>query len=398
MNKQLHELKKETNYCAGTGEIACLLEQAAGSVVLVNGPRFCYLQMKRILKQILPLNIEDRLYCSDIDENAIVFGTESKVKKALRQIKKQEKAINLIGVVNSCAVSLIGDDILGIVAEELPGACCISLESGAMTGDFWDGYKCVLKLLQEQAVTTATQGCLRGYSLCYYNAYYDAQEMCRLLAQGLKLQKKDFPALAGELCTETETAFLAGVPYGYYGTWQWLEGIAGHYRLASDGIKALQKQCATAYQVFANNERSLIGAWGRIYFPVIVIAAPEAVAYALAKAVTMELADYDKMYVIVHGKAQEATSVGPYLVVEDMEAVLQKNGGAAMLVMGSSVECEQYMRYAGHRPYFVAVSQPVYDDISSGPLVGIKGFYNLKKLLWQQYIQSQYDAFNEARR
>ena len=26
MNKRLYELKKETNYCAGVGEIACLLE------------------------------------------------------------------------------------------------------------------------------------------------------------------------------------------------------------------------------------------------------------------------------------------------------------------------------------------------------------------------------------
>ena len=85
MNKRLYELKKETNYCAGVGEIACLLEHIGEAIVLVNGPRFCYLQMKRILQQMLPFSIEDRLYCSDVDENAIVFGTEGKVKKVLRQ-------------------------------------------------------------------------------------------------------------------------------------------------------------------------------------------------------------------------------------------------------------------------------------------------------------------------
>lgn len=145
MNKRLYELKKETNYCAGVGEIACLLEHIGEAVVLVNGPRFCYLQMKRILQQMLPFSIEDRLYCSDVDENAIVFGTEGKVKKVLRQIKTQKQAITCIGVVNSCAVSLIGDDILGIVAEEIPDVCCLSMESGAMTGDFWDGYNMHLR-------------------------------------------------------------------------------------------------------------------------------------------------------------------------------------------------------------------------------------------------------------
>lgn len=43
MNKRLYELKKETNYCAGVGEIACLLEHIGEAVVLVNGPRFLLL-------------------------------------------------------------------------------------------------------------------------------------------------------------------------------------------------------------------------------------------------------------------------------------------------------------------------------------------------------------------
>ena len=45
MNKRLYELKKETNYCAGVGEIACLLEHIGEAVVLVNGPRFCHLTL-----------------------------------------------------------------------------------------------------------------------------------------------------------------------------------------------------------------------------------------------------------------------------------------------------------------------------------------------------------------
>ena len=79
MNKRLYELKKETNYCAGVGEIACLLEHIGEAVLLAYGSRFCYFQMIRIHQQMLPLSIEDRLYCSDVDENAIVFGTEGKV-------------------------------------------------------------------------------------------------------------------------------------------------------------------------------------------------------------------------------------------------------------------------------------------------------------------------------
>lgn len=397
MNKRLYELKKETNYCAGVGEIACLLEHIGEAVVLVNGPRFCYLQMKRILQQMLPFSIEDRLYCSDVDENAIVFGTEGKVKKVLRQIKTQKQAITCIGVVNSCAVSLIGEDILGIVAEEIPDVCCLSMESGAMTGDFWDGYNYACKMV-EQAGLKVTFGCLRGYSLCYYNAYYDMQEIRRLLRQGLNLQYQDFPAIASELSQWNEGILASGIPYGYTGTWQWLEKIAKQRNLSTDKLQILKKESEANYKMFNAAEFSLQREWGSIYFPIIVVAAPESVAYALAKSLTMELAGFDKMYLIIHGKRKQKNADGPYKVVRDMDDVLQDNSGSAILIIGSSIESEQYIRRAGRRAYFIAISQPVYDDISCMPLAGITGYYNLKKLLWQQYIQMRYDKIIEAER
>ena len=138
--------------------------------------------------------------------------------------------------------------------------------------------------------------------------------------------------------------------------------------------------------------------WGSIYFPIIVVAAPESVAYSLAKSLTMELAGFDKMYLIIHGKRKQKNADGPYKVVRDMDDVLQDNSGSAILIIGSSIESEQYIRRAGRRAYFIAVSQPVYDDISCMPLAGITGYYNLKKLLWQQYIQMRYDKVIEAER
>lgn len=89
---------------------------------------------------------------------------------------------------------------------------------------------------------------------------------------------------------------------------------------------------------------------------------------------------------------------GPYKVVQDIDEVIQENSGSEFLIIGSSVESEQYMRNVGRKAYFIAISQPVYDDISCAPLVGITGFYNFKKLLWQQYIQMRYDKLNEARK
>ena len=104
------------------------------------------------------------------------------------------------------------------------------------------------------------------------------------------------------------------------------------------------------------------------------------------------------MYLIIHGKRKQENAYGPYKVVQDMDDVLQENSGSAILIIGSSIESEQYIRRTRRRAYFIAVSQPVYDDISFMPLAGITGYYNLKKLLWQQYIQMRYDKVIEAER
>ncbi|WP_337406765.1 hypothetical protein, partial [Phascolarctobacterium succinatutens] len=88
----------------------------------------------------------------------------------------------------------------------------------------------------------------------------------------------------------------------------------------------------------------------------------------------------------------------PYPEQSYMDDVLQENSGTVILIIGSSIESEQYIRRAGRRAYFIAISQPVYDDISCMPLAGITGYYNLKKLLWQQYIQMRYDKIIEAER
>ena len=103
----------------------------------------------------------------------------------------------------------------------------------------------------------------------------------------------------------------------------------------------------------------------------------------------MEFSGYDRMYVIIHGNVKVSDEDMPYNVIGSIEEVENDIDFSKLLLMGSSSEVECYVRKFKHRPYFIPVSQPVYDYLSTGPMVGIHGFYHLKELIWQQYIQMQ---------
>lgn len=392
MNEKLHILNSEYNLCACIGEITCILEQNKNAVVIVNGPRFCYLQMLRFLEHALPLNLKERFYCTDIEESTIVFGSESKLQKVVKQIRANSTGVELLCVINSCAISLIGDDICGIVKEIWPDINCISLEGGAMTGDFWDGYIKAEQVMHEKSSIKQSDNYCQGYTLGYYNAVYDLMELNWLREQaGIA----SLPSLCYELNATTNNFFIAGLPYGYQGTLDWLHSLLAYYQLSEENILKLKKDSDILRKKFILDEISLIKIWGQVYFPVIVIAAPFTTAISLAKAVTLELAGYSKLYLIIHGKYEKNDEKAPYKIVSDMDAIIEEIQTDKIMLFGSSNECECYIRRFKHRPYFIPISQPVYDDISIGPYVGIHGFYHLKESIWRQYIKMQYATLAE---
>ena len=96
------------------------------------------------------------------------------------------------------------------------------------------------------------------------------QEIRRLLRQGLNLQYQDFPVIASELSQGNEGILASGIPYGYAGTWQWLEKIAKQRNLSTDRLNVLKKESEATYKMFTADELSLQREWGGIYFPIIV--------------------------------------------------------------------------------------------------------------------------------
>lgn len=392
MSNNLHILNSEYNLCACIGEITCLLEKNEKAVVIVNGPRFCYLQMLRFLEHALPWDLKERLYCTDIEESTIVFGSESKLKKVIRQIRANNAGVELLGVINSCAISLIGDDTCGIVKEIWPDIVCISLEGGAMAGDFWDGYIKAEQAINEKSCNKQNDNHCQGYTLGYYNAVYDLMEL-KWLKEQVGIER--LPSICYELSTDIKNLFFAGLPYGYNGTFLWLHKLVKDDEFLQKNIYLFRNKCDILYKIFIFKEKNLMKTWGQVYFPVIVIAAPFTTAISLAKAVTLELAGYSKLYLIIHGKHEKINEKAPYKIVSDMNAVIDEIQTDKIMLFGSSNECECYMRIFKHRPYFIPISQPVYDDINTEAYVGIHGFYHLKEMVWRHYIQMKYDILAE---
>lgn len=392
MSNNLHILNSEYNLCACIGEITCILEKNENAVVVVNGPRFCYLQMLRFLEHALPWNLKERLYCTDIEESTIVFGSESKLQKVVRQIRANSADVELLAVINSCAISLIGDDTCGIVKEIWPDIVCISLDGGAMAGDFWDGYVKAAQEMDEKSCDGQKSDYCQGYTLGYYNAVYDLKEL-NWLREQIGIER--LSGICYELNSDVNNLFVAGLPYGYNGTFAWLYKMVKDDRFLQNNIIDLKNKCNTLYKIFMLKETSLIKTWGQVYFPVIVIAAPFTTAISLAKAVTLEFAGYSRLYIIIHGKHGNVDEQGPFKIVNNLNEVMEEVHSDKIMLFGSSNECECYTRVFKHRPYFIPISQPVYDDISAEAYVGIHGFYHLKEMIWHQYIQMKYDLLAE---
>lgn len=311
---------------------ASLLLSIRDSRVLLNGPRWCAVIAERELAAARK-EFESRLYCSEIKETDLLYGAERTIQAALEEIRG-EGIPSLLGVLTSCAASLVGDDVAGICGKAALPCPSIIMDAGGFTGEFWSGYRrALLRLLEEAKLERAArpesnQVNLLGISVWYPNWEADLAEIKRLLrlsgfSVGLcvgapELARERLAALPeaalnliihpelgleparfleetiGQLC------MVSPAPYGFTQTLAWLEEIGRRLKQAPD-LARIKEEISGMRENHSGALFALKGRMRNLYFRRAYISAPHGTALGLANALLTDFADLGDVFLRTQG-------------------------------------------------------------------------------------------------
>lgn len=258
--------------CSLAGAI-CAIEGIREAVALINGPIGCKLFASSFIDLQDPEGLsfdpkrhaslkhffQPRVPCTYLMEEDVIFGSENRLLETLKKIHDEESP-GLIGIVNSCTLGLIGDDIAAAI-KEMPqaGASTILVESSGFTGGMAEGFQQAVKIMVHRLMKPPTRKNPRsinivGLSIGQYNWYNDLYELKRMLQQvGIEintvltagasladlvrapeanLNVVLYDEYGGMIAREMEEAYdlpyLAGhlPPYGMQNTQEWLRAIS----------------------------------------------------------------------------------------------------------------------------------------------------------------------------
>ena len=305
------------------------------SSILINGPRWCAMVAEREMAAA-EKKYEKQMFCSEVKEVDLLYGADEAMQSALDEIKNEQKP-DLIAVLNSCSVSLIGDDLKGICKNADMGCPVIPMDSGGLRGEFWHGYQiAVQKLLENLDLKT---DCKRknnkinifGWCTAYPNWLGDLLEIKRMLkkinievgiclgADGVTVKTLErLPEAALNMVLHPELGLnaaeflkeklgqdyvIAPIPYGMQNSLHWLKKIASSLNLKPDfseienEIAYNQEKIDTAiFQLKANNKKI---SFGNAY-----LCLTEGMSIGIVKALVNEFPDLNDIYLRVEGPVE----------------------------------------------------------------------------------------------
>ena len=393
------------------------------AAIVVNGPMWCYFYAMRHLEDSQPL-LSKRMVCTQLDNEAIVFGTEEYLRDTLAPYVENPPA--LLCIESNCSASLIGDDAAGI-AREMGIACpVVVFDSGGLTGGFAEGYEkaaaAVMDVLSPPQEKVAWQRVnLLGLTPGYYNGANDQRELVRLLtlagyqvnacpgggseaaelshlsraALNIVVHEELGRSLAKRLERDYHIPYIAPrLPYGVAGTRAWLEALGK--ALPAKKLEAALAECDRERDrlfLFINDFKMV---WGELWFEQAVVAAPPSAAFGLAAALRGEWADMDRLTVVVQQpiSGPVAPDMGDLVDVvcpaEDARQTGQVlEGLTAGLLLGSSSE-NQLLRRSGKKDVqFLSVANPVEEHIrlTDLPFMGLRGAGYMQECLWNDAVR-----------
>lgn len=307
------------------------------SAVLINGPRWCAMIAEREMASV-EKKYEKQMFCSEVKEFDLLYGADDAMLNALDEVKNECQP-EVITVLNSCSVSLIGDDIGGICKRAKMNCPVIFMDAGGLHGEFWTGYQEAAKKLLGEFKLTRTEYCqtnlvnIIGWCTSYPNWKGDLEEVKRMLriagievgvclgADGVPIEEiKKIPLAAFNLVLHPELGvslaellqeqlgqefFIAPIPYGMQCSLAWLKGIASKLGINVD-LQQLEAEVAinqekideAIFQMKGNNKNIT---FGNVYMELTY-----GHAYGIAKALQKEFPDLAQIFLRIQGPAEQS--------------------------------------------------------------------------------------------
>ena len=431
MEEKYKSVNCETNHCAITGAASffCAIKDA---VILVNGSRFCFKQMLHNLEKTFRQPVRSRLFCTELQEESIIFGTEALLERELGKIKEKRNP-SILFIQNNCAASLIGDDVASI-AQRCGFSCPVIVsDSGGLEGGFYEGWRQAAKaFFQAFPLTDAPVNPLSvnlvGVSDSLFNFTNDKKEILSLLETGgihtvnlvggnmtlANLQKLRtaalnvviFPELGKELAEflyeEYGTPYLITLPpYGMEGSERWLLQIMKTLHFPDSEAEAVHAFFTAQKAELKTEAGKLRKIFGDLWIAEINIAGPYSTVYGIAEALRTELANYETMNLFVYDDSPDYLSLAnekqyrrhryfdPKLIGQSPDWVLFSSSAEHALTVSTEMHVSQDGHISQHRQTgnsFCCIAYPCFDAAVFQPYMGINGCRNLSRFLWQYYI------------
>ena len=422
-NEQWDNVCTQVNTCALTGA-AAFFAGIPDAVIVANGPLWCYFYAYRFLEKTCS-GIGNRFFCTQPDNNAVVYGTEECLLELLQSVRQSYRPSVLL-IENSCAISLIGDDIAGIAAQVDMPCPVVCIDSGGLTGGFWEGYRAAAKAyfdampLQQRSQIAPRTVNLLGCTVSYYNAGNDLQELKRMLTlagyqilacPGAGSNTADIAAMAQaelnlvvhaelglDLAKSLERQY--GIPYvsllppyGVEGSLRWLRALGETAAMPKDNFQPLAWEANVVDNRLRAAQRDVERLWGDIWFEKTLIAAPSSVAFSVAQTLRSEWLDTGSLTVVLHdGHSFYQTPDGIDIILDgqsDSRMIEEHISGlAGGLLWGSGQERAILCQQAVPDVICQNIALPVYDEvmISDQPFMGLRGCCHMLERLWNQYM------------
>jgi len=423
--KEWDNVCTQVNTCALTGA-AAFFAGIPDAAIVANGPLWCYFYALRYVEKSCA-GVAKRFFGTQPDNNAVVYGTEECLLETLVSIRQSTRPSVLL-IENSCSVSLIGDDIAGIAAQAAMPYPVVCMDSGGLTGGFWEGYRAAAKAyfavmpLEKRSIVQPCTVNLLGCSVSYYNAANDLRELKRLLelagykvlaCPGAGSSTAEIAAmtqaelnlvihaelglmLAQDLQQQYGIPYLSlPPPYGLAGSLDWLNAIGQALPPGSNGLQAVQQEADKLHQRLRTTTREMQRLWGEPWFERSLVAAPSSVAFALAQALRSEWIATGSLTVVLHdGAAAYPTPACIDSVLDgqnDSQAIADQLANLAPgLLLASSQEKALLQQQAVTEVVCQNISLPVHDEIilHDRPFMGFLGSCHMTERLWNQYMNS----------
>lgn len=421
------------NHCESLS--SCALSGAAaffagipGAAIVVNGPAWCYFYALRQL-DMPELQIEKRFFSTYPDGRSVVFGTEDKLTDALQAIRDLPQHPTVLLIQNSCAISLIGDDIAGIAAGMNLPFPVVTMDSGGITGGHWAGYRKAARtffteLEQEDVPAEPLTVNLIGSDVSYFSETDDIRELRRLLgligvrvqavvgngaslAQLQTLRRAVLNIVVHDECGTDLAEYLQettglpfirpGLPYGLNGTRRWLRAVGEALGLPEEAYTTAEAEIRQMDERLYQYTHEAQKMWGEPWFERVVVSAPGSVAGGLAGAMQEEWLDAAEVLAFAqdeqlpgqHG-TQSCGNVGPAL----QAALTGENG----LLLGSAYERKWLAENDARGWSYITVAVPDFLTVAlrPHPYVGIRGTETMAEEVWRAYLAHCWQAEEQS--